>query len=68
MHFFDLAVQGHPGLDASLSYRHIRKMTIETSTTPYILLGSQVAICGKNQSSNTITHISKKNGKVTFAI
>ena len=34
----------------------------------YILLGSQVAICGKNQSSSTITHIRKKKGRVTRAM
>lgn len=34
----------------------------------YILPGNQVAIPGKNHSSNTITHISRKNGRVTLAM
>ena len=34
--------------------------------TCYIFPGNQVAIPGKNHSSNTITHISRKNGSATL--
>lgn len=39
-----------------------------TLFVPYIFPGNQVAMPGKNQSSNTITHISRKNGSVTLAM
>ena len=64
-----LAQQGaEAGTDANGDDRDHGAAIINATAAAYILLGSQVAICGKNQSSSTITHIRKKKGRVTRAM